>query len=74
MPALEPLYTLRQAAELVPFTSLGALEKWLSRYAQDWPRRYRHVGRGKRRHRLLLQSEVLEIRTRIETRQLKSFH
>lgn len=61
-PALEPLYTLRQAADLVPTTSVAALRQFLYRHRGEYPARYYLVGRGKRRHRLLSQSEILRIR------------
>jgi hypothetical protein len=58
---LEPIYTLRQAADLVPMSSVGALQKWLYRYANHFPRRYRYLGRGHRKFRVLLQSEILAV-------------
>lgn len=58
---LEPLYTLKVAAELIPYYGTSeALGAWLRRYR--FPKRYTHVGRGKRRMRLLSHSELLAIR------------
>lgn len=63
MTPLEPLYTLRQATDLIPMPSIRALVQWLYRHREEYPARYVLVGRAKRPKRLLLQSEIMAIRT-----------
>jgi hypothetical protein len=62
---LEPLYTLKQAAELVPMRSVDSLKHWLTNHANDWPRRYRQLGRCRQWVRLLTESELVAIRQRL---------
>ena len=57
----DPLYTLKVAAEMIPYPGVGALHDWLRRHP-EFPSRIQHVGRAKRRMRLLLLSEVMQIR------------
>jgi hypothetical protein len=57
---LEPLYTLRVAATLIPVTTLSNLYSYLSRHADQFPPRYQRLRRGYTR--LLTQSECARIR------------
>jgi len=59
-PALEPLYTLAVAVQLIPFTSTRYLREWLYRHRDEFPRRYQII--GFRRARLLSLSECQRIR------------
>lgn len=65
---VEPLYTLQQAAELVPLT-LPALKQYLSRHKDDYPAIYRYFRdvyptyRATRRIRLLPASQVRLLRS-----------
>lgn len=58
---LEPLYTLAEAVDLLPYPAgVGALSDWLYRHRAQFPRRYQ-----RRRHsnvRLLTVSELRRIR------------
>ena len=65
MNALEPLYTLKVATQLIPMSSVPVLQEWLRRHAPEWPRRYVWRGRVKRRMRMLSQSELLIIRDHV---------
>jgi hypothetical protein len=62
--AIEPLYTLKVAAELIPMTSHGSLKAWLSQNDHLFPeKRYRNFGPyGRSQARLLSESEILMIR------------
>jgi hypothetical protein len=62
---IDPLYALPVAAEMVPFSSLAALNIWLSRHKADYPPRYRRLGH--REIRLLSESEILRIRDSVVT-------
>ena len=57
---LEPLYTLKVAAEVIPFTSVNTLSQFLFKHKGLFPPRYR-----KYRHfavRLLTEGEIKKIR------------
>ena len=57
---LEPLYTLKVAADLIPFRSVEALRVYLCRHPQDFPGRYRRFKHGYQR--FLTHTECLKIR------------
>lgn len=64
-PKLEPLYTLRQAAALIPY-HYPSLVSYLRRYKQEYPAVYRAY-RDKgilRRVRLLTGTEIRQLRKR----------
>lgn len=58
--ALEPLYTLKVAAELIPWRNPDALRKWLQRHP-EFPARYQPRTRTCWL-RMLTESECLRIR------------
>jgi len=58
--AIEPLYTLRVAAELIPCPTIGALYQFLWHHKAEFPPRYRKLHAHE--VRLLTESEVLKIR------------
>src|SRR5262245_54651370 len=60
-PGLEPLYTLKKAVDLIPFTSLHALMIWLDRRKRAFPPRYMRLGR--RPQRMLTLTELQQIRS-----------
>jgi len=61
-PPLEPLYTLKVAAERIPFRSAKALKDWLYKRPDAFPPRYQY-GRYHRLTRLLSLAECTQIRT-----------
>jgi hypothetical protein len=70
MTTLEPLYTLKVAAELIPFVHVGALADWLYRHRHEFPAHEMPIGR--RFLRVLSLSEVSRIRSmRIAQGQLR---
>ena len=58
---VEPVFDLRTAAQLIPCT-YRALQEHLKVHRRAWPRRYRVVGRERRRYRMLYAHEVAQIR------------
>lgn len=58
--SIEPLYTLKVAAELVPMPSIPALDQFLNRNKPEFPARYRRTRWYE--ERLLTESEILKIR------------
>lgn len=62
-PGLEPLYTLRVAAEMIPYPGVRPLRDWLYRHRHLFPRRYQRV--GFRTLRLLSLSELVAIRAMV---------
>ena len=59
--AVEPLFTLRAAAAIIPMR-IATLRTFLSRHKAEFPARYRLDGSGHRRIRLLYASEIWRIR------------
>jgi hypothetical protein len=57
---LEPLYTLRVAAEMIPCVHVGALKDFLRRHRREFPTRTMPINR--RRVRMLYLSEIERIR------------
>ncbi len=66
---IEPLYDVRNAAELIPYRPSDNLLAWLNRRKEEFPARYRVVHLGSRarqtRVRVLTHTEVLKIRKAI---------
>jgi hypothetical protein len=60
--ALEPIYTLAVACELIPMPSMPALYQWLHNHKEEFKPRYRQGGGRHRPQRMLLESEILKIR------------
>lgn len=65
--AIEPLYTLEAAAELIPMPSKAALYQFLHRNRDQFPGLYRTIGgpeapAGGWEQRFLSESEILKIR------------
>lgn len=60
-PTFERMYTLRVAAEMIPFVHAGALRDWLYRHRHEFPSRTIPMGRIKR-PRMLYMSEIQRIR------------
>ena len=71
--AIEPLYTLRVAAELIPFPTAQALYMWLWRHKAEFPPPVYRRGRGIE-HRLLTESEILKIREMTLLTGMDSYH
>ena len=64
---IDPAYSLRVAAELIPMPSVAALYLFLGRNKDEFPPRYKVVGgpratRGGHQVRILFESEILKIR------------
>lgn len=57
---LEPLYSSRVVAEMVPFSSLSALHMFLHRHKDEFPGRYRRTGVYEQR--LFTLSEIIKMR------------
>ncbi len=62
--ALEPLYTLKVAAALIPFPTAHALLVYLKRHG--FPKRYRR-GSHRGRVRLVTHSECVQLRAMVVT-------
>src|SRR5438309_1047616 len=65
--AIEPIYTLQVAMELIPMPTASALYQFLSRHKDEFPGRYRrsHVNGENARNiqeRVLTESEIVRIR------------
>ena len=60
---LEPLFTLKVAAEIIPFPSVEALRQWLYRHRDEFPARYRRTSKGTTHIRLLTATECRTIQT-----------
>lgn len=62
MTPLEPLYTLKVAAAMIPMTSVGTLRAWLYRHRTQFPARYQRIQYG-RLIRLVSHNECIRIRS-----------
>ena len=65
--AIEPLYSLAVACELIPMPTMASLYIFLSKHPNEFPGRYRrhggpHIARRGFETRLLTESEILKIR------------
>ena len=61
MTPLEPLYSLKVAAELIPFVHVGALRDFLWKHRDQFPARVMPIAR--RRCRMLTADELVTIRS-----------
>jgi len=59
---IEPIYSLRVAAELIPMSSTNALYQFLCKHKSQFTARYR-IGRPP--ERILSESEILKIRSMV---------
>jgi hypothetical protein len=60
MTTLEPLYTLKVAAELIPFVNAGALRDFLWKHRDQFPSKIMPIDR--KFVRMLSHSEIITIR------------
>ena len=70
--AIEQLYPLQVAAEVIPMSSVHALYMFLGRNQKEFPGRYQKVGSSE--VRLLSESEILKIREMTITGKAESRH